>query len=140
MRNFQTLDKITVQEDTGILLLTSSEQSNVNPVLMMRREGGYIAISASYGPLEIALRPRFEDLSNKLTRLQPVSGLQMTRQVGTAEAYLGLGLREDGMMVVRPTIVADATGHFSFNLVLTDAARKALFDWLPLEPKSAADE
>ena len=57
-----------------------------------------MAISASYGPMEIALRPRYEDLTRLLARLQPVEGLQTTRQVGTSQAYLATGLRSDGTL------------------------------------------
>jgi hypothetical protein len=28
--------------------------------------------------------------------------------------------------------VGDATGHVGFNLLLSDSARKALFEWLPV--------
>lgn len=132
MRNFQTLDKVVIDDETGIIYFSVQGDSDMSPRLTLRREGGYVAISASYGPLEIALRPQFDNLTNKLGRLQPVKGLQTTRQVGTTEAYLGLGLREDGTLLLRPTIVADATGHFSFNLMLTSAARETLYAWLPI--------
>jgi hypothetical protein len=56
--------------------------------------------------------------------------LQTTRQAGTGEAYIALGLQTDGKLLMRPTLVADATGHMCFNLTLTDEARKALCDWL----------
>ncbi len=134
MRNFQTLDKVVIDDETGIIYFSVQGDSDMSPRLTLRREGGYVAISASYGPLEIALRPQFDNLTSKLGRLQPVKGLQTTRQVGTTEAYLGLGLREDGTLLLRPTIVADATGHFSFNLMLTSAARETLYAWLPITP------
>lgn len=137
MRNFQTLDKVVIDDETGIIYFSVQGDSDMSPRLTLRREGGYVAISASYGPLEIALRPQFDNLTNKLGRLQPVKGLQTTRQVGTTEAYLGLGLREDGTLLLRPTIVADARGHFSFNLMLTSAAREALYAWLPITPTGA---
>ena len=41
-----------------------------------------------------------------------------------------MGLQVDGKLLLRPTLVADATGHMCFNLTLTDEARKILFDWL----------
>jgi hypothetical protein len=102
----------------------------------MRREGDYITISASYGVLEIALRPRYHELTRVLSRLQPVEGLQTTRQVGTGQAFLALGLKPDGTLLMRPTLVADATGHMSFNLALSDPVRQALYTWLPIEPAS----
>lgn len=131
MRNFELLDTVTVDETSGVITFTLQAQNAAQPVLAMRREGGYIALSASYGVFEIALRPRFQELSRVLARLQPVDGLQTTRQVGTAQAYLSVGLKADGVLLLRPTIVADATGHLGFNLALTDAARKTLFAWLP---------
>jgi hypothetical protein len=132
MRNFELLDKASVDADSGVITLTTQSDTSGHPVVALRREGGYIALSASYGPLEIALRPRFQELSRVLARLQPVEGLQTTRQVGTGQAYLALGLKPDGVLLLRPTIVADATGHMGFNLALSDGVRQALFEWLPV--------
>ncbi len=140
MRNFLTLDKVTINPDHGIISFEREHETDDDrPTLTMRREGGYVAISASHGPFEIALRPRFQELSRVLSRLRPVEGLQTTRQVGTAQAYLAVGLSPDGTLLLRPTIVADATGHLSFNLMLTGAARQALFEWLPVETNGAGD-
>ena len=136
MRNFELLDTVKLDDSSGLITFTIQAQTTGQPVVAMRREGGYIALSASYGPFEIALRPRFQELSRTLSRLQPVEGLQTTRQVGTAQAYLSVGLKSDGVLLLRPTIVANATGHIAFNLALTASARKALFDWLPVEPES----
>ncbi len=133
MRNFELLDKFTADADSGVVSLSSQRDIPGNPVVALRREGGYIALSASYGPLEIALRPRFLELARVLARLQPVEGLQTTRQVGTGQAYLALGLRPDGVLLMRATLVADATGHLGFNLSLSDEVRKSLFEWLPVE-------
>lgn len=132
MRNFEMLSQFTIDAASGVISFAADQQSAGHPVVAMRREGGYVTLSASYGPFEIALRPRFQELSRVLARLQPVEGLQTTRQVGTGQAYLALGLRPDGALLIRPTIVADATGHLGFNLLLSDAARKGLFDWLPV--------
>jgi hypothetical protein len=132
MRNFELLDTVTIDADSGVITLASQTDTPSHPVVALRREGGYISLSASYGPLEIALRPRFQELSRVLARLQPVEGLQTTRQVGTGQAYLAVGLRPDGVLLLRPTIVADATGHLGFNLSLSDDARKKLFEWLPV--------
>lgn len=132
MRNFELLDSVSVDADSGVITLTTQTDIAGHPVVALRREGGYIALSASYGPLEIALRPRFQELSRVLARLQPVEGLQTTRQVGTGQAYLAVGLRPDGILLLRPTIVADATGHLGFNLSLSDTVRQTLFDWLPV--------
>lgn len=132
MRNFELLDHVSVDTDSGVITLSSENEKSGHPVVALRREGGYIALSASYGPLEIALRPRFQELSRVLARLQPVEGLQTTRQVGTGQAYLAVGLKPDGVLLLRPTIVADATGHMGFNLALSDGVRQALFEWLPV--------
>ncbi|MEZ4671694.1 MAG: hypothetical protein R3E39_27635 [Anaerolineae bacterium] len=133
MRNFELLDRVSIDESSGVITFTLEVQNAAQPILAMRREGGYIALSASYGVFEIALRPRFQELARILGRLQPVEGLQTTRQVGTAQAYLSVGLKSDGVLLLRPTIVADATGHVGFNLALSDLARAALFEWLPVD-------
>jgi hypothetical protein len=129
MRNFQPLDHVHINTDIDSIQLESTDSQN-EPVLALRREGIYVTISASFGPLEIALRPRYEDLVRTLGRLQSVEGLHTTRQVGTAQAYLAMGLTAEGALLLRPTIVADATGHFSLNLEIAPAARQALYEWL----------
>lgn len=122
MRHFLTLDTLTTDSESGVLYLTDTAgQARIG----VRREGVYIAISATYGPLEIALRPRYEDFERLLHRLHPVEGLQTTRQVGSAQAYLAVGMRTDGSLVLRPTLVADAGGLLTFNLVLTPELTKA---------------
>src|ERR1044071_8749920 len=131
MRNFQLLDVVTLDNHAGSIQFTTEEPLVSKPVVTVQREGGYVAFSASYGPFEIAIRPRFQELSRVLGRLQPVEGLQTTRQVGTGQAYLAVGLKPDGVLLLRPTIVGDATGHLGFNLALSSAARQALFEWLP---------
>lgn len=133
MRNFQALDQATADAETGILLLSSSYESDgMERRLSMRREGSYVVISASYGPMEIAMRLRYDELTRILSRLHPVDGLQTTRQVGTGQAYIALGLQTDGKLILRPTIVADATGHITLNFILKDDARQRLFEWLPV--------
>lgn len=127
MRNFQTLDHVDVDEGTGVIHLYDADE---NAHIALRREGDYVSLSASHGPIEIALRPRFQELERALKALQPVAGLQTTRQVGTAESFLSLGLRTDGGLNVRPTLVADASGYLCLNLELTAEARQKLFAWL----------
>lgn len=134
MRNFEMLDSVTLESGTGIIHFTTRSDNASAPRVAMRREGSYVAISASYGPLEIAMRPRFAELARVLSRLRPVQGLQTTRQVGTGQAYLSLGLQADGALVMRSTIVADATGHLCLNLLLASEARRQLFAWLPVDP------
>jgi hypothetical protein len=136
MRTFQTLNKVTLDGDAGILYVSAEPETENSSLIALKQEGGYIVISASHGPIEIALRPRLQELTRVLARLKPVEGLQTTRQVGTGEAYISLGLGVDGTLLLRPTIVADATGHLTFNLALTDAARVKLFEWLPVTPES----
>jgi hypothetical protein len=131
MRNFQPLDRVEIDTEIDAITLENNTSEN-DPVLALRREGIYVTISASYGPLEIALRPRYEDLARTLSRLQSVDGLSTTRQVGTAQAYLAMGISPEGALMLRPTIVADATGHFSLNLVLTPDARQKLYSWLKI--------
>lgn len=133
MRNFQELDVVEIDSQNGILYIQHSQHDATFPRIAMRREGSYLSISCSYGPLEIAMRPRYAEVTRALGRLRPVRGLQTTRQVGTGQAYLALGLQTDGDLVLRPTIVADATGHVVFNLLLTASVREELFAWLPVE-------
>jgi hypothetical protein len=130
MRSFQTLDQVTIQPETNSFLLTASPQMGITAQLAMQREGDYLAMSVSFGPVEIALRPRFQEVVRTFTHLRPLDGLQTSRQVGTAEAYLAVGLHGDGTLILRPTLVQDATGHLTFNLGLTSDARAALYHWL----------
>lgn len=133
MRHFYTMDSVEINEAAGVITISDSTPNPFKVMMSLRHEGGFLSISISSGPLEMALRPRMQELVRVLGRLVPVGGLQTTRQVGTGEAYLAVGLREDGTLVLRPTIVADATGLMCFNLLMPDTARKALFDWLPVE-------
>lgn len=127
MRNFQPMNQVST---AGGGITIGNEHGAQNPLLAMVKEGSYVAISVSYGPLEIALRLHLDDVQRAFRRLQHVEGLQMTRQIGTGQAYLGIGLMGDGGLVICPTIIADATGHMSLNVVLTDDARAALYQWL----------
>ena len=139
MRNFQTLDDCRIDPETDSLELFFTNAAPEHPRLAMRREGIYVTISASYGPLEIALRPRYDDVVRTLGRLAVVEGLHTTRQVGTAQAYLAMGLTSDGNLLLRPTIVADATGHLSFNIQITPKVRIALYEWLKVPNSVAAN-
>lgn len=130
MRNFQILDGSKINKESDSLELFFTNADTEQPRLALRREGIYVTISASYGPLEIALRPRYEDLVRTLSRLTAVEGLHTTRQVGTGQAYLAMGLTQDDNLLLRPTIVADATGHLSLNIEIAQSARQVLYDWL----------
>lgn len=130
MRNFHTLDTANIDAEAGLLSFGSGIEAPFKPQLTMRKEGTYVVLSVSHGPIELALRPRGDELRRVLGRLHPVEGLQTTRQAGTGEAYIAFGLQTDGKLLMRPTLVADATGHMCFNLTLTDDARRVLFEWL----------
>jgi len=127
MRQFQVLDQSAVDSATGILSLIARGGS---ASLALRREGEYVSISASLGALEIALRPRVRDLIRALRQLQPNDGLQTTRQVGSGDCFLGLGLRSDGTLILRPTLVGDASGYFCLNLTLAPDVAATLRGWL----------
>jgi hypothetical protein len=128
MHKFQVLDDCQVDPESDSLELFFTDADLEQPHLALHREGIYVTISASYGPLEIALRPRYEDLVRALTRLTPVEGLHTTRQVGTGQAYLAMGLTPNHNLLLRPTIVADATGHIFLNLEIASKAREALYE------------
>ncbi|MEP7288531.1 MAG: hypothetical protein ABI947_22495 [Chloroflexota bacterium] len=136
MRNFQILDGSRIDTEADSLELFYSNADSEQPRLALRREGIYVTISASYGPLEIALRPRYEDLVRTMSRLTSVEGLHTTRQVGTGQAYLAMGLTRENNLLLRPTIVADATGHFSLNIQIAESVRQVLYDWLKVPPAS----
>lgn len=133
MRTYVTLDNFSASNESDIIYVSTQQESEHRPIIALRREGDYLAISASYGPLEIALRPRLQELVQTLNTLRPVAGLNTTRQIGTGQAYLSLGLSDSGILLIRPTIVADATGHVSFNLKLSAEARAQLYQWLGAE-------
>ncbi len=130
MRTFQSLDRAAIDTTTGIITLTKQDDSTSHPSVSMRREGEYVVISASYGPFEIALRSRYDQLTRTLSQLQANDGLNTTRQVGTGQAFLGLGKRKDNSLILRPTIVGDASGYFCINLTLTAEPAAILIDWL----------
>jgi hypothetical protein len=129
MRTYQVLNQSTSDTATGIIHLYDE---NKHAQLALSREGEYIAISASHGPLEIALRPRYQEVARALKALRPVEGLQTTRQIGTAQSLLSIGLRMDGSLIIRPTIVADASGFLCINLELTPELRHKLFEWMDI--------
>ena len=132
MRNYQVLDK-SVVADGNVLTLSNSEHQENYPQVSFGREGAFVGIAASFGPREIALRLRHNELVRHLTHLQSVPGLAITRQTGSANAYLSMGLAQDDKLVLRPTLVADASGHVSFNLVCTSDVRAALLKWIEAE-------
>lgn len=138
MRHYQKLDSVTYDETHDTLMLGSTEPDARQVSLWFGREGMYLSISANYGPLEIALRPRQRDLVTSLSQLKPTERLAVMRMVGTGQAHLELGLTTGGDLLLRATIVADATGHFAINMVATPEVRRKLFEWLDVENESVA--
>jgi hypothetical protein len=130
MRYFQTLTHTHNDTATGILHITADDGGNLMPRISLKREGDYVAISASYGPIEMALRPRYTEFMFGLTHLQPIEGLQTSRQVGSGQTYIALGLQPDGALVLRPTLIGDGGGHVSLNLAINSDARATLMGWL----------
>lgn len=128
VRDYQFLDTIT--EEGGRLLLTNREGGASHSVLALAQEGDKIVISASIGALDLALRLRLEELKRQLNSMRPVPGLSTTRQVGTVQAFMGLGLLEDNRLVLRPTLLVDATGKLSFNLLTSEACYRRLLEWI----------
>jgi hypothetical protein len=128
MRSFQTLDAGEVDAKTGIITLTGGDSG-----VAMRREGEYVGISVSYGALEIALRPQIRELIRTVKRLQANDGLQTTRQVGTGNSFMGLGLRSDGTLILRPKLINDASGYLCLNFALAPDAAAVLKGWLDAE-------
>jgi hypothetical protein len=133
MRHFQLLNH--VHHDEANAVLTLSAEHALSPMISLKIEGSYVAIAFVYGAFEIALRPRSQELTRVLARLRPIEGQQAPRQVGSGESYLSLGLSTDGQLLLRPTIVSDASGLFSLNFALHDTARTALYQWLSVTPE-----
>jgi len=130
MRQFLSVDRAHIDNESHLLSLTSSSDPAQQIQVSMRREGDHLAISVSLNALELALRPRFSEFSRILSHIQPIDGLNTTRQVGTGNAFLALGLHTDGSLIFRPTFVADATGYISFNLKLAPDVHKKLNEWV----------
>lgn len=133
MRNYQYLDTAVVGEE-NVLSIANSETHREQPKLTMSREGAFVNLSASYGPLEVALRLRYSDLERHLARLHPVPGLATTRQINSgSNSFLAVGQTQDGDLVLRPTIVADASGLIVINLVCVPDVRETIFKWLEID-------
>lgn len=132
MRHYTKLDQVSYDESNDTLLV-GSQNGEETPTLWFGREGMYLSVSASAGPLEISLRPRFRDLSASLTRLTPTERLTVMRLVGTGQAHLELGLSTEQELLLRTVIVADATGHVAMNFILMPNVVQALFEWLKVE-------
>src|SRR5690606_9142458 len=129
MRNLQTLSTAAIDSATGVISFTSEDETALHPVVSMRQEGAYAAISASFGPHEIALQPSHSELVGNLRHLQPNDGLITTSQIGFANCVAGLGLSTDGRIILRPTMVGDATGDFGITFLQKDVATAVLCRW-----------
>jgi hypothetical protein len=133
MRQFRSLFRVETDADSGIMSIYGEKGTHDYPSMMVRREGEHVLMSSNYGPIELALRLPYDELAQTIARLNPVDGPITTRQVGSTEAYLSLGLRSDGSLLMRPTLASDARGHLTFNLSLPAEARQALCAWLHIE-------
>jgi hypothetical protein len=132
MRHFHTLDTVLHDPDNDTLLF-QAQASEDGVSLWFGQEGLYVTVSARFGPLEIALRPRRRDLKASLHQLQPTKRQAVTRMVGTGQAHLELGLLQSGELLVRAAIVADATGHVAINTLLTPDTQRKLYEWLEVD-------
>lgn len=124
MRQFQLIDQVEADAN-GVLQLTGDAVQ-----VAFKREGEYLAMSYSIGALEMGLRLRWREMTHAISHLQPVEGLQTTRQVGTGQSFLAVGLQSDGSLVLRPTLVTDAGGLLVLNLQFSPEAGAALRDWV----------
>jgi len=128
MSSIIILGRLESQSGTDTLILASTDTQPGR--LTARREDGYVVLTASSGPLEITLRLRADELLRTLRHPAATSEWATARQVGSSQAYLAIGRREGGDILLRPTLVADATGQISFNLLVTASVREDVFRWL----------
>ena len=138
MRHYRRLDIVDYDSQNDTLMFTCDRADDCSSELWFGREGMYLSISAQHGPLEIALRPRLHDFVASLSELRPSDRLGVLRLVGTGQAHVELGLSNAGELLIRTSIVADATGHFAMNMILAPAARARFFEWLGVK-NSAVD-
>ncbi|MDZ4771245.1 MAG: hypothetical protein SGJ24_19150 [Chloroflexota bacterium] len=127
-RTFAVLDHTSIEG--GILTLRGAEAGVLTPEISIKREGTYVVLAAGVGFVEVALRLHYAELQQMTAHLQPNDGLTTSRQVGTGEAYLAIGLKTDGTLILRPVVVGDASGHLRMNFKLTSDARAVLLSWI----------
>src|SRR5688572_12058263 len=127
MRTYQTLNQFKQENNT--VFLSNSDPSK-EMVLSMAREGDRVAISVCVGALELGLRLHHDELQRGLNSLTPVPGLTTTRQVGNVAASIGIGSMEDGALVLRPSLISDATGHLTINLLVEKAVAEKFLQWI----------
>ena len=130
MRHYQKLNRVTHDTENDTLLFTCDDCTTN---LWFGREGMYVSVSAQYGPLELALRPRLADFVSCLNQLPATETLAAMRMVGTGQAHLELGLSNKGELLIRSAIVADATGHFAVNAIMDAEPAAELMKWLGVE-------
>ncbi len=133
MRQYYKLDTVSHDPATDTLLFTASTPDCAGVSLWFGREGIYLSVSASYGPFEVALRPRLRDLKASLRQIKPTERLTAMRLIGTGQAHLEVGLASNGDLLMRAALVSDATGHLAVNTVLTSSAREKLYAWLDVD-------
>lgn len=138
MRYYHKLSQVTRDEANDTLLIACGEGDDCRAQVWFGREGIYVNVSATHGPLEMSLRPRQRDLVSSLASLWPTERLSIMRMVGTGQAHLELGLSTGGELLFRTTIVADANGQVAMNMVLTPDARHELFEWLGVKNEAMA--
>ena len=76
---------------------------------------------------------RYDDLVRQMTGLTPSPSMATTRQVGSGQAFMGLGLTQDGRLIMRPSLVSDATGHVTINLAASGEVYQKVTEWLNSE-------
>lgn len=118
-----------VEPHPSALILASTD--TLIGSLIARREDEYVILTTTSGPLEITLRLRADELVRTLKHPAALSSEQVAaRQVGSSHAYLAIGRRDDGDILLQPTLIADATGQLSFNLLVTAHVAGDLLQWL----------
>ena len=131
MHHYHILDAVSIEGD--ILTLADQAPTPQQTRITMQREGAYLLIAASVGALELAFRLSYDEIQRKTQALKPVPGLATTRQVGGVQAFISLGMTEDGGWVLRPTLVSDATGHLNLNLRTTPELFDQVRKWLDID-------
>jgi hypothetical protein len=127
VRYYQHLNIVEHNDDRLQLL---SEDDSQYFSMSLAQEGDKVAIDVSIGAMEMALRLRKEELLRTLKSLTYVPGLTTTRQVGTSQAFMGLGLDSENQLILRATLLVDAGGKLTVNLRLGNDIRQQLTTWL----------
>ncbi len=129
-RQFALLESFDLDTDSSVLTLRGGISDPFAPEISLRREGVYLLIAGAFGVVEIALRLHYDEVYRALHVLHVNDGLTTTRQIGTGQAYLGIGLKTDDTLTVQLVIVGDATGHLRMNFQITPALRIPFMQWI----------